>query len=217
MSDGSSFSMKSQKSDRNADDLGPANKPDPVIDTVRNLIKEESAAPARRNEPDRIDVLSPSRKHGAPAIKHKTLDWFRSAVRFLVRAVTSFFQWPGASRILAILMLCIIAFINPWLVVSLVLLGVMLALIIYFSLGPDKVGALVAAWHTRLLQQDPTKAEVIRRRAARWSKRISTVIDRLPSKWTAGLYLPDFEKESELPEKMGTDPFDRLNVRNIAR
>ncbi len=43
MSEGFSFSKRSPLPDRIADDLGPDNKPDPVIDSVRNLIKEESA------------------------------------------------------------------------------------------------------------------------------------------------------------------------------
>ena len=93
----------------------------------------------------------------------------------------------------------------------------LITLIIYFSLGPDRVDASVAAWHARLRRRDFDKAEDIRRRAAFWSKRISAIVGRLPEKWTTGLYLPDFEEAPELPEKMKKDPFDRLAPQNGAR
>jgi hypothetical protein len=218
MSKGSSFAMRSPQSDHTVDDLGPDNKLDQEIDAVRNLIREEGALPTRRGKPACVDAPPPSKKkHRSDPKEDTALNWFRWTVQILIHSATTFFRRPDASRILAILMLCVIVVIMPWFVLSLVLLGVLIALIIYFSLGPDKVGALVAAWHTCLRQRDPNKAEDTRRRAALWSKRISAVVDRLPEKWTAGLYLPEFEEASELPEKMKTDPIDRLHVQNVAR
>jgi hypothetical protein len=217
MSKGYSFPEKSPRSERIADELGPDNQLDAVTESVRNLIKEESALPTQRNKPACIDASSPSQRGDPVAKKGKALIWFRWFVQVLARSVTTFLQRPGASRTLAILMLSIIFFVMPWFVLLLLLLSMMIASIIYLSLGPDKVGALVAAWHARLRRRDPDKAEDARRRAALWSNRISAIADHLPEKWTAGLYLPDFEKESERPEKMKTDPFDRLDAQEVTR
>jgi hypothetical protein len=217
MNKGYSFPEKSPRPERVVDDLGSDIQLDAVTKSVRNLIKEESALPTHRNRPACNDASPRSLKQGQVAKKSKALIWFRWLVQILAHSVTTFFQRPGASRTLAILMLSIVFFVMPWFVLSLVLLSVLIASIIYFSLGPDKVGALVAAWHARLRSRDPDKAEDARSRAALWSNRISAIADCLPEKWTAGLYFPDFEKESELPEKMKTDPFDRLDARKITR
>jgi hypothetical protein len=50
------------------------------------------------------------------------------------------------------------------------------------------------------------------RRSGGMSKLISGIVERLPDKWTTGLYLPDFEEPAELPDKMQSEPFDRLTT-----
>lgn len=213
MIDGFSFPMKSPRSDRVADDPGPDNDFDPVINTVRNLIKEEGALPTGHKDPVRVDAPPPLKKQRKAVKEGKILIWVRSSIQFLIQSITAFVRRPDATRLLAMLMLCTIVVLMPWFVLSFTLLAVLIALITYFSLGPDKVGALVAAWYARLHRRDPNKAEDTRRRAALWSKRISAVMVRLPEKWRTGFYLPEFEEARELPEKMNTDPFDRLDAR----
>ena len=217
MSEGSSFPMRPPQSDHTVYDFGPDNQIAPEIDAVRNLVKEEITLLTRPEKPARVDAPSPPKKHRAAPKEGKASNWFRWTAQALAHTVATFFRRPDAARILAILMLFVIVVIMPWFILSLALLGMLITLIIYFSLGPDRVGALVAAWYTRLSRRDLDKAEDIRRRAAFWSKRLSAIVDRLPEKWTTGLYLPDFEEASELPEKMKTDPFDRLAAQSIAR
>jgi hypothetical protein len=121
-----------------------------------------------------------------------------------------FLQRPDAPRVIAVGMLSYFFIAWPWLLPALVLATVIVAGVVGYWLGAERITKLVFAWHTRLRRRDPQKAKRIRRRAARMSRRLSKLIERLPDSWTTGLYLPDFEEIPDLPEKMLSDPFDRL-------
>ncbi|MEX0339682.1 MAG: hypothetical protein AB3N11_11660 [Arenibacterium sp.] len=79
-------------------------------------------------------------------------------------------------------------------------------------MGPERISAWVVARYHRLQGENPDKAERLRIKAARMSAKIEAFAARLPEKWVQGLYLPDFEPSADLPEKMQTDPFERLSV-----
>lgn len=107
--------------------------------------------------------------------------------------------------------------IEPLLIPGLSLFFLTMVTIVYFSLGPDRVTELVLDRYQRINQRDPEKAMRLRNGAAQMSARAAVWIDRLPPRWTRGLYLPDFEDEPKPHEKLSTDPFDRLasDARNI--
>ena len=69
---------------------------------------------------------------------------------------------------------------------------------------------LVVKWFDRLKARDPDKAERIRKRAAGVSNALNRGLERLPENWTRGLYLPDFETDGYVPEKLKVDPFEDL-------
>ncbi|MEP1934463.1 MAG: hypothetical protein ABJI96_05960 [Paracoccaceae bacterium] len=217
MSEDSSFPVRPTQLDQTIDDLESDNQFDPEIVAVRNLVKEECALPTWRKMPGHVDAPALQKKQRVVLQVDIASNWFRWTIQTLVRSAATFFRRPDAPRILAMLILFVVVVIMPWFILSLVLSGILLTLIIYFSLGPDRVCEMVAAWHTRLRCRDLDRAEDIRRRAAFWSKHISAIVSRLPEKWTAGLYLPDFEETSERPEKMKTDPFDRLATQKTAQ
>ncbi|GKY87536.1 hypothetical protein [Sinisalibacter aestuarii] len=124
--------------------------------------------------------------------------------------VRRFLKRPDAPRRLALALLVLAAIFAPGKLAFLAILAVLMAGVGYVSLGPDRVHELIADWHDRLAQRDPQRAEAIRLRAARVSRAAMALADRLPERWTSGLYLPDFEPAAEMPEKMKHDPFDRL-------
>ena len=129
----------------------------------------------------------------------------------------AFLARPDAPRLLAIALLAVIFVLRPLAVLGMALVALMVALITYFSLGPDRVGEIVVARYQRLKSRDPARAEVLRKRAARTSARLSRLLDHLPERWTQGLYLPDFEEPAEQPAQMHNDPFDRLVAQSELR
>jgi hypothetical protein len=143
----------------------------------------------------------------------KASNWVKRTAYASVRLAAGFFRRPDAPRIMALLLLVYFLVTRPWFMLALFLVVMLVVLIVYFSLGSDRISRLVVKWYTHLRRRDPNKAENIRRRAAFLSNNISATVDRLPQKWTRGLYLPDFEGTPELPEKMRSDPFDRLSAR----
>lgn len=124
--------------------------------------------------------------------------------------VKDFLRRPDAPRIFALVLLAVFLLYKPWQVFFLALFGVAIIAITYFSLGPERCAELVAAWFEKLKARDPEKAEQLRQRAIRMSQWASKTLALLPERWTAGLYLPDFQPGGEMPEKMKSDPFDRL-------
>ncbi|PIE08599.1 MAG: hypothetical protein CSA73_01480, partial [Rhodobacterales bacterium] len=58
--------------------------------------------------------------------------------------------------------------------------------------------------------RDPDRAEALRARAAGLSARLARLLERLPNRWTQGLYLPTFEEPSPDVYEDDTDPFERL-------
>jgi len=113
-------------------------------------------------------------------------------------------------RHMALLLLAIIVLSMPWLIPVLLLLGLIILLISYLTLGHDRASELVSSCHGWLARRDPQGAETLRSRAERISTRLSTWAGYLPDRWTSGLYLPDFSLPDETEEKLADDPFNRL-------
>lgn len=129
------------------------------------------------------------------------------------RAITRFLRRPDAPRRLATALLVIFVIAWPWKVLWLTLLIPLAALITWASVGNEGCAELVVAWHGRLKARDPDKAERIRLRAAAASRALGRGLDRLPERWTQGLYLPDFEPEGYVPDTLKVDPFEELAAR----
>ncbi len=112
----------------------------------------------------------------------------------------------------AVLLLCIL---RPWLLPAIFFISLWVLLIAYLTLGPDRMAEFVSVgWH-RLRARRPALAENLRRRADALALRLDALLDRLPEKWTAGLYLPDLSAPED-PDTTRPDPFDRL-AREVRR
>ncbi len=136
--------------------------------------------------------------------------WVRARLAALAARVAAFLRRPDAPRRLATALLVFFVIVWPWQVLWLTLLIPLAAAITWASVGSDGCVELVVKWFDRLKARDPDKAERIRLRAAAVSRALNHGIERLPESWTQGLYLPDFETDGYVPEKLKVDPFEDL-------
>jgi len=136
--------------------------------------------------------------------------WVGAGLAAARRVAARFLRRPDAPRRLAVALLVIFVIAWPFKVLWLTLLIPLAALITWASVGSEGCAELIARWHERLKARDPDKAERIRLRAAAVSRGLNHGIERLPARWTQGLYLPDFETDGYVPEKLKVDPFEEL-------
>lgn len=184
-------------------------------DMVRRLI---SATELSQTEPD--CAAPPAPDAGTPgAIRPETSPRPGRARQLVQRAGLAaraaglaVLRHPQTPRRAGMAVIACVIIVYPWLIVTLLVLTVLVSAIAYLTLGPDRVGERVAAWHAGLRARDPERAETLRRRAAAVSRFMSVLAARLPDRWTSGLYLPDFEDTADRPEILNSDPFDRLSV-----
>ncbi len=115
-------------------------------------------------------------------------------------------------RQIAIAVAILIVLLRPWVVFWAAVMIVMALIISHMVMGPERFSEMWQNVFGRYAKRYPERAERLRARADKMAMRLDAILDRLPEKWTAGLYLPDFSRASERPvhQKMENDPFDRL-------
>lgn len=192
--------MIAQKRDANQDIL-PELEPAPEVQEEQPI-----KHPRRRFGLRRAQKTEPSASLDTPPTADASKPRAKSSVLSRMRKVGTFRPSPK-------LMFCVavaaIVFIRPWLIPITLFLTFLIVLITYLSLGPDRVAELVVSFWRRLQARKPEFAEDLRARAERMAVRIDAVLDRLPDKWTSGIYLPDFSRPTETPDDL-PDPFERL-------
>lgn len=111
-----------------------------------------------------------------------------------------------------VLLLLALMIWRPWLIPGLLFLALWVILIVYFTVGPDRITELALGVWEWFSKRHPERAQ-------RWLTRIQAGADRLdgwlaalPESWTDGIYLPDLGRSAteERPEALEADPFDRL-------
>ena len=113
---------------------------------------------------------------------------------------------------LALAVFAAIFFVPPLVFGIVLFLAAAVLVTLYYAIGHDRVVGMAIAYHARIETRDPKRAQMLRHRAARLSAGAGRIAACLPERWTQGLYLPDFEPETERPEKMQSDPFERLSM-----
>lgn len=167
-----------------------------AVDAIRDLIcREEGMAPA------------PQAPAAQPAPKRRRTTRVRTEQVPNRKKRGQGFQ-PDFRLSMAILVLAIFIW-KPLLLPSLTILLITLVAIVYFSIGPDAIADRVALWHYRMHRRNPDRAARWRARANRISARLERWANRLPQRWTEGLYFPSFEWEDET-KQTASDPFERL-------
>ncbi len=209
MRDDPNLKIHSSDSGHKGDGARKPTPTDPDIRAIKSLVEmDDSQKASGLSAPARAKDYLQSLKRAAQApIQSRQ---YKSYAQWLRELAEAFFRRPDAPRILSILLLLTVFLLKPGLVVFMAFMALLIGLVLFFSFGPDRVQNWVIYRYHRLRERDAEAAERIRQRAAAASKRLSAIVEKLPERWTAGLYLPDFEEPTELPEHWETDPFERL-------
>ena len=155
---------------------------------------------------------APRTKRQGPGIGRRIFAECRKTLVLLARFLWQVLRHPRTPRVLAIALIAAVTVAHPLFTLALLLVAGMVAAITYFSVGPEAVDAFIIRRFQRLKARDPAKAEQLYSRAVRGIDLLNKGIDRLPERWTQGLYLPDLNPEQTPPEKMREDPFARLEA-----
>ncbi len=102
--------------------------------------------------------------------------------------------------------------VKPWLLPILLVLVLAVLLVSYWTLGHDRSVEVGVRAMEVFRKYCPELAARLEERARNGLRRVNAMVEKLPEKWTEGLYLPDLEPASDKPEKMQNDPFDRLTA-----
>ena len=132
------------------------------------------------------------------AIERETLAEDRAPVRLPLRVS------------IAMVGLAFVLLLPVWVLPTMIFLAIVGFITFYYGIGHDRVCEMAIAYFRRVERRNPAKAARILRRAAQVSAGLSRVAEKLPARWTEGLYLPDFAPEEDTPEIMTRDPFERL-------
>ena len=142
------------------------------------------------------------------------------ALSYLLGALWRIFK-PGFAKLksyrptrkhIGFAVLAVIVFLRPWLIPITVLALLVLAVIVWLSLGPDRVSEFVYAQWLRLRARNPERAEKIRRRYQTGVTRINKALSWIPGKWAKQMRLRDYSDEEQHQAEIYTlpDPFERL-------
>lgn len=103
---------------------------------------------------------------------------------------------------------------RPWLLPGLLFLTLWIALIVYLTVGPDRLAELITPLRARLAARYPDKAAEIRRRAQIGADRVEALLEKLPARWREGIYLPDLGRSGDDIAGLESrpDPFERLTA-----
>lgn len=203
---------------------GVASCDDLTVDLIRKAIEKSNTLYEKENGPEiarRTEVLALAETFQvtpvalqAPVFQKRRR---RGLGRVLSRAFDPIRNFEPTRRHQIVVITALIFVLRPWLIPALVVLTLAVCAIVYLSLGPDRVNELGVSAFERLKNRRPETAEAVRLWAVSVSKRLASVVRILPDRWTDGLYLPDFEAETKVHEKMQVDPFEKLaaQVRNL--
>ena len=117
-------------------------------------------------------------------------------------------------RLLIAAPIVLIVLWKPWLIPGLVIVAFWLVIAAFAVLGSERMAEGFIRFYVWLDARNPARAERIRDRADRLAMRLDALLDRLPERWTEGLYMPDFSRASLMGDGLDDlpDPFDRIAV-----
>lgn len=120
--------------------------------------------------------------------------------------------WIFNRKVAIMFVLAGVVWWRPWLIPGLVFLTIWLALVVYLTVGPDRLAELVEPLKRRFVTRFPDRADAIRKRAQAGSGQLARLVEKLPERWRDGIEVPEFgvtsQSEADLEDR--PDPFDRL-------
>ncbi len=119
-------------------------------------------------------------------------------------------KWP--LRFAALVAVISVVTLAPWAIPLILLAAVVLTVAVVVALGSDGVANLLTRVFHWKNARHPDRAERFRARVDRVATVMDAALDRLPERWTTGLYMPDFSREALLQDmdEGRPDPFDRI-------
>ncbi len=124
--------------------------------------------------------------------------------------LTLFGKWP--LRAAAAVTTVIVVVLEPFAIPLILLAAAVLTVALGVAMGSEGVANTLARVFYWKNARDPDQAEQFRARVDRVATAMDAALDRLPERWTTGLYMPDFSREALLQDMGGDrpDPFDRI-------
>ena len=170
---------------------------DIMADVRKLMMAEEVEHPAV--------VKTPKRRAQPQVIKQAVAQKVSPAVKVARKAKGYQPRW---SHNLLILSLAVLIY-SPLGVVSSVALIVAGGLAVFWLVGAARLSAVGRVVFGLLHRVSPAQADRLVGWANRLSDRMQSLVNRLPTRWTQGLYMPSFSNEAEA-ELDHVEPFDRL-------
>ncbi|SDC48375.1 hypothetical protein [Ruegeria marina] len=169
-----------------------------IDNTIRVLLDEEVSPPEQQPDLVQDGEAEPEPVMGRP--RQTASDRMRRLLP------------DGPPRWRVSLAILVLAILIGWPILFLVFFCLLLALLVvpYLTIGHDRAMEIAAQGYDLLSRYSPRHAEQLRDWAVNRTTAMEQWLSYLPERWTDGLYLPDFESGVTPPEKMQTDPFDRL-------
>ncbi|MCZ4353709.1 hypothetical protein O4H61_14415 [Roseovarius aestuarii] len=180
-------------------------------DELLGLAGRNARRDARRQEAAaaRLNTVAQSAAVSGPT--RQVEDLTGGATRFRMPNV------PGVNsrslrRVVLITGLAAFVYVWPWVIPLTLFVAFWTVLIALAALGSDRIGERVLQMFLWLNARNPDRAERLRQRADGLAMRVDALLDRLPERWTEGLYMPDLSRAALIPQDMDDrpDPFDRI-------
>lgn len=135
--------------------------------------------------------------------------------RFRLARLTAGFpirKWIPNRKVTTLLCLAGIVWWRPWLIPGLIFLSIWIALIVYLTVGPDRLAEVIEPLKRRLIARFPDRAEALRTRAQAGSERLARLVEKLPERWRDGIEVPQFgaTPQTDAVFEDRPDPFERL-------
>lgn len=123
-----------------------------------------------------------------PAVKHKTMEILPDD-ETLLRVLTP--------RRIAIVVIIAAILLEPWFLPTVFILLAFFGGVTAFVMGPDRLRHYSEVVWKYFSRRKPEKAAAVRSKAMRHLERTQSKLDRLPSKWTGAVHLPQLQSDED--------------------
>ena len=195
-------------------------------DAVRKLIQHDPGRTPRGTSPghDGADPAAPGRRWRLPRLWAKSVtqrqrggpatalrDRIGATLRAAFNALWQRVRGYRPTRLhIFLAVFALIMWLRPWLIPSILLLSLLVLVISYLTVGPDRFAELVVAGWQRLHRWRPELAETVRLRYEAASARLDAFLRRLPGGWGERVNVPGVARSETAAMDDAPDPFERL-------
>ncbi|CUI26375.1 hypothetical protein [Cognatishimia activa] len=117
-------------------------------------------------------------------------------------------------RRLAIAVIIIAILLEPWFIPTVLVLAVFFGALTVLLMGPDRVRHYGEMFWKRYRRKQPVKARALQDRVMSLMEKWQSKVDKLPSKWTGGLHMPQIQSDAE---KLAAESAYATRMARIAR